>query len=279
MERFLKEGGLFFLMVKIDEVELKLIENGSYDNYESYVKKDPKFDAIPYMMALSETFEEVCSQDKLMMIGGLGVLVNLVKNEGTEIIPHWRGTHDLDVVLFNKKCINLIPEIFDSVDVPVTRSHSVYGKYTTRGKSRDINGRCFNSIPIDIYGPNGDPKEGIVLNGYTLDELSWSKMVNADFFGVNVNSLGLLDSLFLKTDVFCENSPLLLREQDQQDIYHLLACTEREGYSPQEIHQKLGDLRYIRLVTNLEYYLENSSKSKPLIKISNQYLEELVKGI
>ncbi len=265
-------------MAKVDELELKLMEENTFDKYDSDVKRNSKFDTIPYMMALSETFREVCSNDDMMMIGGSGVLVNLVKHKGEEIIPLWRGTHDIDLAIWDKNCIEMVPEIFDILDIPLTHSHSISGKYTTRGKSHDFEGRDLRSIPIDVYGPKGDPREGITLNGHVLKENSWENKSGANFFGVWVNSLGVLDLLYLKTDISCKKSPLLLRRQDQQDIYHLLACAEEENYSPSQISGRLGEKNYKRLVSNLDNYLENlevKEDSEIIFKISDQYLNLL----
>ncbi len=158
-------------MKKVEEMEYSILGNGQYDEYLK-MSSDPKNDALRYMMAISYSANENSANDKIAFLGGAGVVGNLVGLLGEMVIPQWRGTHDLDVLLRERCYESAIKNVFDDVDT-YSPSLSIKNKFTLRGKSADSENHHLNSMAVDIYHPNGNPKGGIRINENNIDSDYW----------------------------------------------------------------------------------------------------------
>lgn len=225
-------------MTKLDDMECQLIENGTYPAYNRMFSGEDKFDPVRYAMALGHSAQTSLASDQIMFIGGLGVLGNIVDMCGEEAIPHWRGTHDIDLVVRRKDYLPVVQSVFDDLDMS-GKSLSVPNKYTIRGKSRDGERRVLNSIAVDAYTPNGSHKGGVVLEGKLISESDWAQITTTSFFGIPINVLNPLELMRMKLEVCCERTGNP-RRQDQEDILDLYAVCRRKGIPQRVIYYHIG---------------------------------------
>ena len=76
--------------------------NEREDRFEDYLKilektECPTKVVLGYTGEISALFENTLAWDQANFFGGYAVLAQLVRRFGNEIIPIWRGSHDIDM--------------------------------------------------------------------------------------------------------------------------------------------------------------------------------------
>jgi len=184
-------------------------------------------DNIRYMMAIAHNSEENGAANKIMFMGGLAILAHLVSAKGEDVIPKWRGSKDLDVLLKDMNYYHIIKYSLDQVeadyDSPIARN-----KKTLVGSSIDSENRKLHKAGLDVFYPEGKPSDGIAIEEECIGDHEWSKRKRSDFFGIPVYHLGIMPLLRLKLNVLADRNPP--RAQDVQDLCHLMGLAELQNY-------------------------------------------------
>lgn len=261
-------------MTKLLGAEVSMVGHGTYGKYREIARavvdlgKTDQFDQIRYGLAMSHYATEEEQSDKLLFIGGLGVLGNIVGKLGVGSIPKWRGTRDIDVVLRDKPNIHLVENSFDVLDISA-KSSSIPNKMTIRGYSTDADSQQLRAATVDAYVPRGKPSQGVYINGLTLLSPHWESSRRANFFGINMNCLDPMTLLGMKLDV--DTSLKQPRRQDLEDIAHLFGILESEETSKKDFKFLLGEKRMSRLKHVLDVVDDYNMNRSLLIKPSNKY--------
>lgn len=241
-------------MAKLEDMEIGLSIAETYDDYKSNVDRFAKqsrqdhFDQVRYAMNIAHNAAANDAQDKVMFVGGIGVLGNLVKYCGTRIISQWRGTRDLDLMLYSPQYKHVISSSFDVVDYE-GKSNSIKDKLCFRGYSNDAEFVRLGAAAVDAYTPSkSDPREGMKIGQAKIAE-DWKEERYANFFGIPVKVLNPMT--LLRTKLSVENSKGLPRSQDLDDIVNLLGLLECEGKEPADIFDSLGGKRTDYLMKSL----------------------------
>ncbi len=256
-------------MKGIEAMEWNVLGKGFYEPY-STLRSDCRNDSVRYAMAIANCAKENEGQKMIAFLGGIGVLGNLVNHLGEEVIPKWRGTHDVDMLLKDRRYEGCIATIFDSVDTHGP-SLSIPNKMTIRGSCYDLDDASLTPMTVDVYHPKGHPKKGIYLSGQLIDEKAWDRTIDVGFFGIPMKILNPLDLLNLKLKIICASSSVP-REKDIEDIYHLYASAEKLGYSPETVLSGL-DKKSLETLTRITPTLKEHKPSARLLQVNPSYLE------
>ncbi|HLC31535.1 MAG TPA: hypothetical protein VJK51_02625 [Candidatus Nanoarchaeia archaeon] len=251
---------------------MRMVDLGMLQGRQSYIEQ------VRYMLALAHTAESLGFSKEYMFIGGLGVLGNIVNELGIDSITKWRGTRDLDVALYDRSKSSLVDIVFDEIDI-AGKSSSIPNKSTVRGYSLDSNCNPLGSATIDVYFPNGSPKQGVKIRDVVIDDSCWESPTRPSFFGLLVNCADPITLMKMKLHV--ENDYKLCRTQDALDIIVLTGVCERREISPLFLNQLLSREKERKV---LQYSLRNPPSSLitvegalplPLVP-SSSYIEELL---
>jgi hypothetical protein len=251
-------------MAHLDETEFFISEKGNYKDYLAMLgKSDPATtEALRYSLGISQNANLESAKNKIMFVGGMGVLGNLISNKGEGVIPYWRGTHDIDLLVEDKSYLHLISNSFEDLD-SFNKSLSISNKYTIRGKSKDYENKELSSMVVDAYTPHDSPLKGVFFGKSLVGQEVWERSKNVNIYGIDVNVMGTLDLLKSKLDISTTNG--LPRKKDFQDIYHLVGLVSEEGHNPKQASQFIGDFNKKRL----ENILEQAKKDSSFFKISH----------
>jgi hypothetical protein len=252
----------------IENAELKLLDNGTYGDYLRLLKGNSNH-PIRYSIGIASHAEDNHALDQFLFVGGLAVIGNLVNVKGENVISHWRGTHDIDLIERKQDYTYIVKDVFDLLDV-FSKSLNISDKYTLRGKSWDIEGKDLDSMAIDLYFPS--KKDNLVnLEDHSFTEDYWDRKVKTNFFGQEMNVLSATDLIKMKSKIVCKNGggP---RERDKQDLYHLVGVSKEMGYSPLELKFECGDI-----FCGYNKMIESMKPFKKLINVPNKYFKELAK--
>jgi hypothetical protein len=255
-------------MKRMEAMEWDVLSKGHYENYNE-LRSNCKNDSVRYAMAIAHCAKENDGENMIAFLGGIGVLGNLVNFLGEGVIPKWRGTHDVDMLLKDRRYEGCIANVFDCVDTHAP-SLSIPDKMTIRGSCYDLDDSSLTPMAVDVYHPKGHPKEGIYLSGQVIDEKAWDRALNVNFFSIPMKVLNPLDLLGLKLKVICANSKIP-RAKDIEDIYHLYATAQRLGYSPERIVSEL-DKKSLETLARISPKLKNFNSSCSLLQVSPSYL-------
>lgn len=259
-------------MKSMEDMEVNVLCNGNHEKYVKAVSSGEVYDVLRYAMAVSHFAQENLAQDQVLFIGGLGVLGNLVDLLGEEVIPKWRRTHDLDLVLRDRKYEGVIRGFFDELDT-YCHSSSIRNKLTAKGRSFDAANSFLEQATIDVSYPGGNPKGGVDIQGQIIDSSYWDRSLVPSFFGIPMRVLDPVDLIGLKMRVVGKNSGNP-RQQDVQDIYHLLAISQKKGYSLQDISKRICP-KLMRRLQRLEPFLKRTEGFRPAMRVDLDYLEGL----
>lgn len=267
----------------LEETETLLAGNGHYNSYQQHLARaindgrQDYFDQIRYAMAISHQAHEDESADKLIFIGGLGVLGNIIRHLGTKIIDNWRGTRDLDLILREKSYGHIVSNSFDKIDF-AGKSNSIRNKLSYRGYSADAEGNRLGATAVDAYIPNGSPKHGIDVAGVFIDDSEWESQRFADFFGIPIQVISPIYLLDMKLEV--TNSHKIPRRQDLGDITTLLGLLEMENSHPDKLKQHLSPRKRKTLGMALKEINEEKDSSffqRAIVSGTNKYCRSLIR--
>lgn len=227
-------------MGSLNDMEMNLYESneGGYHLYDSQRQASlddgdgEAFNQVRYAMAISHNASSQDQDRAVMYIGGLGVLGNLVSQLGTSVIPRWRGTRDIDLVLQRRDHSYLVDSSFDIQDVASHQSLSIKNKLTSRGASRDSENQRLPATSVDIYYPN-QPFGEVPIQDISYDR-GWDHAVTADFFGVPLICAPPQLLLRSKLEVDCETHHMP-RKQDAEDVLNLVALAEMTNVTPGDL--------------------------------------------
>ena len=256
-------------MPRLEEMELAVSVGNRARDYESSVEKFnrmeklPYFDQVRYAMGIAYNAEEAGAGKEVMFIGGIGVLGNLVYNLGTDIIPRWRGTKDVDLSLKRRDLTFVTDDVFDYLEESSFRSLSVKNKLNTRGHSHDLNGVDLIEASIDCYCPDNGEDSFFIQNTLVSPE-TWDCLVESDFFGIPLRAAPISLLLDLKVGISCSQTSRP-RDRDCEDILNLLGLAEIRDILPGELKFYLNYNKIDCLKRIVEYSSTRSSEFKHLL--------------
>lgn len=176
----------------------------------------------------------------LVFIGGLACYFHLFKTFGLEP-QNWRGTVDIDLVLFGKgttqRLIAGLRKADGITSVSTQRSH-----LEDKFRSSVLRKSSPYPVEIDLYGEL-DRREGVFLNGIRILP---DKIVNQPPISISnkdgsnpVYVPDIIDTLLLKWDVLTGADEF--RQKDTCDLIGCLAVTEAEGLRASEICRAISN--------------------------------------
>lgn len=256
----------------IQNLELKLIENETFDKYESLLSKIKTKDAetykqtLRYLLSVSEHLNQY-SPNEYLLLGGYAVLSHLIDNKTEGIIPSWRGSHDIDLVVSDINLENYIKGGFNNL-IPSRKFYHLPNKKVFEFEEETLE----KGVHLDFYYPN-KPKGDIEIGHFTIDGDIWKNIEKKNIFGINVNVPSIYDLLRSKLEVTTsENLP---REKDIDDIFSLLYLDQNKGNSPEQLYSILTNFQRNQLINIIDFKDENKyiHKERRLhLNPTNQYL-------
>lgn len=226
----------------LEELTLKNIGDGGFEQFESYCKSllkgDQKYrEVFLYALSLADTVSGSYFKDQVVLVGGFAVLGHMIKMEGPEIVKRWRGSHDLDVVCQTPQALafiirELADESLHSLSLPDKKTAKFSDAYVD-----ELAGETLIS-DADLYYPGDRKKPDQIRIGNMLfreeDFLSSDEVLVYHAPIKIYNKYGLL-SMKLGV-VTSENLP---RPKDITDIYNLLGILEEKVGSAEDIYNRL----------------------------------------
>lgn len=178
--------------------------------------------------------------ENLVFFGGLGFYFHLRAAFGAQVTPGWRGTHDVDLMVFGKGCLPRLisaiesSEIFDTAE---TSPSHFPNKWTCKGILASGAGVLLPNdriLKIDLYGEDDAGKIEVDSRMLSRDRIIYDppEEVNvADKRLVNVPSPR--DLITLKLNYLWHRD--FLWPSEYADIAGSIAIVEKRGISPKQI--------------------------------------------
>ena len=227
-----------------DDLLCRKIEQGTFEQFEKYSKEllaaDPKYgEVFLYALALADHVSQSYFKDKIMLLGGFGVLGHMVSVEGPEIVKYWRGSHDLDMACQNSEAVafvlrHLASEDSQSLSLPDKKKARFYD-----GLIEEMSGKA-SICEADIYYPSDtrDPKK-IRVGNKILREDDFKGAEEVSVYDISLKIYDKHGLLVMKLGVVTsENLP---RPKDITDIYNLLGVCERQGSNAEAVFARFND--------------------------------------
>jgi hypothetical protein len=271
-----------------DDVRLKNLEKGK--KFEEYIQKvleeDPRYgDVFLHLLGLADEFEQdpFYSKDQLLVLGGFGVLAHMIYTEGPEIVPYWRGSHDLDVACASPSATKFLEnrlgsESHQSLSLPDKKRMKIHDRGIDEVLGRE------SLAEVDLYYP--DRFHDIIrVANHELQKEDFEATQNVSVYGVKIPAYRLSGLMRMKLGIITGDN--LPRNKDMIDIINLLGVYERSHVEPEMILLGLTDPNKDMLMDVLKHEIDpnlNKSNSKYVItsptikylsKINEAYQEDL----
>lgn len=261
-----------------EDLLYKQIEKGAFNQFEQYSKDllsaDPKYgEVFLYALSLANQLSDSYFKDKVMLLGGFGVLGHMISVEGPDIVKHWRGSHDLDIACQTPEAVAYILRYFaseehQSLSLPDKKKAKFYDSAIEQllGKTSTCEG--------DIYYPsNSKYPTRIMVGNKELKSRDFKKADEVVVYDVPFkihNKDGLLG---MKLGVVTsENLP---RPKDITDIYNLLGVCERQGLDAEAIFNNFNEEEKGKLMDVFEH-VGSRGNNYILIPPSVNFLSDLL---
>lgn len=216
---------------------------------ESWIQQRFKWNEILITKAFLPDIAEAVGvgREDLIFIGGIACYFLLTGAFGERVTQNWRGTGDIDLVIFGigsaKRTMDAIREDKKYVKkAEVCESH-LPDKYCCRIIPTGVEGNLSRTDPkdwiqVDIYGQKENG--GVTLNQRTLT--SSEKILNYPPEEITINKkkfrfAGLYDMITLKFDVL--TGALDLRLKDLYDLLGCFAVAERRDIPPSGLYNHI----------------------------------------
>jgi len=226
------------------DLEQRLRELGTLEQFNRDMQrvKDDVRPVLTTLVAIGNKIHECGLQEEYVLYGGYGVLMHLVNALGTEAIPRWRGSSDIDLI-GNERIVQALKGYFNVVsDRP---SPNVKGKRTLRIKVDEAE----KSIKLDMKFAE-KPEE----------------IATVELYGLSIKVPTLLSQFKMK---------LRLERQlvrDNQDVLNLLGVYYLNKGSSAEL---VGNLDMLERKNLYRILTEGFIREEVLIEPDKRYLSSL----
>lgn len=205
-----------------------------YDRFNWHALRRAALDIVD----LAQKDEIGC--EKLVFFGGLGFYFHLRAAFGAQVTPGWRGTHDIDLMVFGKGCLPRLvsaiggSKIFDSeTTMPSHFPHKLTCRGTLAAGAGVLQPNA-RILKIDLYGEDDSGKIEVDGRRLSSDRIIYDppEMLNVGNEG-KVAVPSPRDLIILKLNYLWHRE--FLWPSEYADIAGGIAVAEKRGISPEQI--------------------------------------------
>ena len=243
----------------IQNLELKLIDNNNYEKYEELLSKIKTKDAetykqtLRYLLSISEHLNQY-SPNEYFFLGGYAVLTHIISDKTEGIMPSWRGSHDVDIVVADINLENYIKGGFNNL-IPSRKFYHLPHKKVFEFEEETLE----KGVHLDFYYPD-KPNGEIGIGHFLIGQDIWQNVEKKSIFGIDVNVPAVRDLLRSKLEITTsENLP---REKDMDDILSLLYLDQSKGNTPESLYSLLSPFQKDQLIHIIDFKEDNKGISK-----------------